>query len=156
MSFHDPLPLGMESEEESFYITLKRSVDLNELTSSLNRELPPGLFVDGCRRIFPDMRLRDKGTISYRIIAGETFEEAAIAAFSEASEWMVERTTKKGRIKKINLKDTVLSMIKTGPASLRMTLKTEQGPSVRPADVIQSVFHLPESTIRTAEIIKEK
>ena len=156
MSFHDPLPLGMESEEESFYITLKRSVDLNELTASLNRELPPGLFVAGCRRIFPDMRPQDKGTISYRIIAGETFEEAAIAAFSEASEWMVERTTKKGRKKKINLKDFVLSMIKTGPASLRMTLKTEQGLSVRPADVIQSVFHLPESTIRTAEIIKEK
>jgi len=156
MSFHNPLPLGMESEEESFYITLRESVDCEQMILKINRQLPEGLFVTGCRKISAGLRPKPSDTADYRVTASEEFEDSKISAFNDASEWMLVRTSKKGRKKQINLKEAVLSLQKVSPLKLKMRLKEAEGLSVRPADVIQSVFSLSDKAIRCAEIIKEK
>ena len=84
------------------------------------------------------------------------FEEQKITAFNDASEWMVIRTTKKGRKKQIDLKEIVLKLKQLSPETLKMQLKMTEGTSVKPADVIQSIFQLADTTIRCAEFIKEK
>ncbi len=156
MSFHNPLPLGMESESESFYVSLKNSESSQALAAALNRELPDGLQVTGCRKISPGARPQEANILHYRVRTAGELGDARLKMFEAASDWMVERISKKGRKKKINLKEVVLRLTKTGPAALRMTLKAAEGGSVRPADVIQSVFNLSENAVKRAEIIKEK
>jgi len=157
MSFHNPLPVGMESEEESFYITLRESADCEEIVSSLNNQLPEGLFVTGCCTIAANKRPKLSKTSDYRVtVFEEKFEDQKIAAFNEAPEWVVVRTTKKGRKKQIDLKEMVLNLKLLSPEKLNMQLKIADGLSVRPTDVIQSIFQFSDETMRYAEIIKEK
>jgi radical SAM-linked protein len=157
MSFHDPLPVGMESEEESFYITLRESVDCEEIILSVNAQLPEGLFVTDCRDILANKRPELSDTAAYRMtVFDEVFEDQKITAFNEASEWMVVRTTKKGRKKQVDLKEIVLRLALLNSQTLKMQLKIVEGTSVKPADVIQSIFQLSDTSIRSAEFIKEK
>jgi hypothetical protein len=69
---------------------------------------------------------------------------------------MVVRTTKKGRKKQIDLKEIVLNLELLNRQTLKVQLKMIEGTSVKPADVIQSIFQLSGTTIRCAEFIKEK
>ncbi|MDA3898146.1 MAG: TIGR03960 family B12-binding radical SAM protein [Desulfobacteraceae bacterium] len=157
MSFHNPLPVGMESEEESFYIALRQSVDCDEIISSVNRQLPEGLFVTDCRNIASNKRPEPFETADYRMtIFDEVFADQKITAFNDASEWLVVRTTKKGRKKQIDLKEIVLNLALLRPETLQMQLKIVEGSSVKPADVIQSIFQLSDTTIRCSEFIKGK
>ena len=156
MSFYNPLPVGMESEEESFYITLRESVDCEQMILKMNCQLPAGLFVTGCRKISAGLRPKPSDTADYRVTASEEFEDSKISAFNDASEWMLVRTSKKGRKKQLNLKESVVSLQKLSPFKLKMKLKVAEGLSIRPADIIQSVFKLSDKAILCAEIIKEK
>ena len=157
MSFHNPLSVGMESEEESFYITLRESADCEAIVSSMNRQLPEGLFVTGCIGIPANQRPKLSEVADYRVtITKAEFEDQKITAFNDASQWFVVRTTKKGRKKQIDLKEIVLSLKRLSPVTLKMQLKIVEGKSVRPADVIQSIFQFLDTTIRCAEFMKEK
>ncbi len=157
MSFHNPLPVGMESEEESFYITLREPADCEEIILSVNDQLPEGLFVTDCRNILANKRPEPSDTAEYRMtVSDEIFEDQKITAFNEASDWMVVRTTKKGRKKQIDLKEIVLNLELLNRQTLKMQLKIVEGTSVKPADVIQSIFQLSDTSIRSAEFIKEK
>jgi hypothetical protein len=70
--------------------------------------------------------------------------------------WSLERTSKKGKKQEINLRDVVVILERRSQEDLRLRLKTVEGLSVRPADVIQSIFQFSELTMLQAEIIKEK
>ena len=49
VAFSDPLPLGIESLREHFYMTVAGNPDTQDLTDRLNAQLPPGLSVLDCR-----------------------------------------------------------------------------------------------------------
>jgi radical SAM family uncharacterized protein/radical SAM-linked protein len=156
MSFHNPLPVGMESEEESFYMSLRESADCEETVLSMNNQLPEGLLVTGCRKISDNKRPKLSETADYSItVTEEEFEDQKITAFHDASEWVVVRTTKKGCKKQIDLKEIVLNLKRLSPVKLKMRLKMVEGTSVRPADVIQSIFQFSNATILCAEFIKK-
>jgi len=157
MSFHNPLSVGMESEEESFYITLRESADCEGIVSSMNRQLPEGLFVTGCIRIPANQRPKLSEVADYRVTITETeFEDQKITVFNDALQWNVVRTTKKGRKKQIDLKEIVLNLKRLSPVKLKMQLKVLEGMSVRPADVIQSIFQISDKVLLQSEIIKQK
>ncbi len=157
MSFHNPLSVGMESEEESFYITLRESATCGEIISSLNRQLPEGLFITACRVIPANKRPKIEKTATYRVtIFDDVFDDQKITAFHNAPEWTLIRETKKGLKKQINLKEIVRNLESSGPAKLEMCLNATQELSVRPADVIRSIFGFSDTTILRAEFIKEK
>lgn len=157
MSFHNPLSVGMESEEESFYITLREPADCEEIVSSMNNQLPEGFLVTGCIKIFANERPKLSETADYRVtVIEEEFEDQKITAFDDALQWNVVRTTKKGRKKQIDLKEIVLNLNRLSPVKLKMQLKVVEGMSVRPADVIRSIFQISDEVLLQAEIIKEK
>ncbi|MCD6586768.1 MAG: TIGR03960 family B12-binding radical SAM protein [Desulfobacteraceae bacterium] len=157
MSFHNPLSVGIESEEESFYITLREPAACEEIVSSVNSQLPEGLLIFDCINIPVNKRPKLSEIADYRVTVTEAeFEDQKITAFNEASQWFVVRTTKKGRKKQIDLKENVLSLKRLSPVKLKMQLKVVEGMSVRPADVIRSIFQISDDGLRQAEIIKEK
>jgi hypothetical protein len=57
-------------------------------------------------------------------------------------------------LKKINLKDMVVNIELTGSKNLEMSLRSEPGKTVRPADVLRHVFDLAEELIKKARIVK--
>jgi radical SAM family uncharacterized protein/radical SAM-linked protein len=157
MSFHNPLPVGMESEEESFLLSLREPTDCKELIVSVNRQLPAGLLVTDCRKISANKRPEPSKTAAYRMtVFDEVFENQKLEAFNDAVEWMVSRTTKKGRKKQIDLKEIVLNLELLHPETLKMQLKIVEGTSIKPVDVIQSIFQFSDTAIRGAEFIKKK
>ena len=48
VSFDNPLPTGVESEDERMVLTVPRDVAANALQEGLNAELPEGLRVHAC------------------------------------------------------------------------------------------------------------
>jgi hypothetical protein len=48
----------------------------------------------------------------------------------------------------------VFNITLLAPNTLKMTLKTEPGNTVRPFEVLEKIFGLPEVEIRQAEIVK--
>jgi radical SAM family uncharacterized protein/radical SAM-linked protein len=157
MSFHNPLPVGMQSEAESFYITFSQSAACEQIIVSLNRQLPEGLVVTGCRKVADFKHPDIPQTEDFRVhLEGQELDAKRITAFLNAETWPLARTSKKGKKQEINLKDVVIRLDRRTPVDLWMRLNSVDGLSVRPADVLQSVFQFSELMILKAEIIKEK
>ena len=72
----------------------------------------------------------------------------------DSSEVLFTRSNRKGKLKKINLKDMVVNIDLSDSKFLEMTLRSEPGKTVRPADVLRHVFDLSDQEIKKARIVK--
>jgi hypothetical protein len=63
-------------------------------------------------------------------------------------------TSRKGKLKKIDLKDIVENSEFVNSRQLKFTLRSEPGKSVRPFDVLRHIFNLSEAQVKQATIIK--
>jgi radical SAM family uncharacterized protein/radical SAM-linked protein len=155
ISFDDPLPIGMESLEEGCYLTVP--VDVNPLTvcSRLNEHLPEGLSLHGCEPASFKRPGKRSGTVAYRVKTIENcFSEKKIEAYLGKKDFFCTRTNRKGRLKKINLKDMVAQIERIAGNELNLALKIENGTTLRPEEVVREVFSLPEEAIKQARVVK--
>lgn len=156
VSFDDPLPIGIESEKESLYLTVPEFIEPKKIVEDLNRHLPEGLSITGfC--VDAITRTHNKfSPESYDITLRENaFKQEDVEAFKGENEVVIHRNDKKGRGKAIDLKAIVLGIELIDSKTLRMILGSEQGKTVRPLEVMRTVFNLPEEAIKTARIIKK-
>jgi len=157
ISFHDPLPVGVESEEESFFMTLRSVTAPESIIADLNIQLPGGLSITRCRQtdVHAGPELAD--TSSFMVsVSGAEFSHEQLQTFHDAIDWPYQKTSKKGRDRQINLKDAVAGLEWLGPARIRIMLKNIQEFSVRPGELIRSIFGFSDEVILRAEILKEK
>jgi len=159
ISFEDPLPLGMESLNECFYLTVPVDIKPQRIITDLNDQLPKGIFVHDCRLApSPSSQKKDRQEFKkavYRVTLKEgVFEEEKLEDFTKRAEFTFTRTNRKGRLKKIDLKETVLKIDLLVPHGLEMILRMEPGKTVRPFEVIKRIFDLPEETIKRADVVK--
>lgn len=154
ISFDDPLPLGMESLCEFFYLTVPMSVRPGEFVTRLNAHLPEELKTTECHlapgkagRIIPS-------AITYRVAMDGGFEEAPLEAFRNASEHTFTRTNKKGKVRTIDLKEVVSRIERFDDGALEMELKVAPGKSVRPQVVVRHIFSLPEEGVKGVAVVK--
>ena len=63
-------------------------------------------------------------------------------------------TDRKGKLKKINLKDIVVLIELFDSRNLALTLRSEPGKNVRPSEVLRHIFNLSEAQVRQATILK--
>lgn len=157
ISFHDPLPVGMESEHEIFYIRLSQPTDCRDLVPRLNHQLPSGISIHHCR-ILPQGQ-RPKFVIpeiaDYRVrIEGFHFNTDIIAKFHQAPEWPFQRTSHKGVTRKFNLKDAVVCLRRVAADTLEIRMRKVEGKTLRPDDILRALFKCAEDQIRGAVIIK--
>jgi radical SAM family uncharacterized protein/radical SAM-linked protein len=157
MSFHNPLPVGMESEGEICYIILSENADCRDMITQLNSQLPTGVFVHDCRILPPGQRPKFiiPEIAAYRVtIEGSTFNPDIIEKFHQSEKWQFDRTSHKGDIRTFNLKDVVADMDRIADNILELRLRTTDGKILRPDDILRAVFQFPEDQIRRAIIIK--
>lgn len=157
ISFRDPLPVGMESLKESFYITVTQSLDPKQVLFDLNRQLPEGLEVFGCAPAPPRSQRHGDSRITYVVsLKNGRFDPEAIQRFTEQEHWPLELRPRKKKPRKIDLREAVTDLIPVDDRSFRITILKRSGATIRPSEVLRSVFQADEDTIRGARITKEE
>jgi radical SAM-linked protein len=155
ISFDDPLPIGIESHQEHFTLAVADFVKPNAVLGGLNAHLPEGLHIHDCRLAPLKSRAQPAKSSVYQIaIPGYDFDEEKLASFINSSEVILTLTNRKGKLKKIDLKDMVVNIELSDSKHLQTTLKSEPGKTVRPAEVLRHVFGLGEEEIKMARIVK--
>ena len=82
------------------------------------------------------------------------FDVHVLKAFSESKDFFISRLNRKGKLIKINLKDIVLRMELISSSRVKMVLKSEPGKTVRPFEVVTTVFNLPEDIVKRSDVVK--
>jgi radical SAM family uncharacterized protein/radical SAM-linked protein len=155
ISFEDPLPIGLEGLNEIFYLSVHGSVKPGIVVEKLNRHLPEGLRILTSQpvRKKPSYKMFEPANYTITIKNG-CFNEENINDFFNQPEVIFTRLNRKGKSKRIDLKEMIFHLTLLAPNSLKMTLKTEPGKTVRPFEVLAKIFGLSEEAIRQAEIVK--
>jgi radical SAM-linked protein len=126
VSFDDPLPIGLESENEKFSLTVPFDINPQDIVEGLNAHLPQGLRVqrDDSAAIWSDRKTPKTST--YRVTFEEgNFDRNTLTAFARASDFTIEIEDRKGKLKKLDLKDMVLDIDLIDSRHLQMVLRSE-------------------------------
>ncbi len=155
ISFEDPLPIGLESLKENFYLFVPGHVTTQAVLEGLNKQLPDGLRVIDCQVASAKID-RNAPTLKTYLVTKKdgSFDEDQIKTFEKSSRVIVEYPRRKGVKKKIDLKEMVLTLTLLAPDRLQVTLRSEPGKTVRPFEVIEKIFNLSREKIKQAKIIK--
>lgn len=155
VSFESALPVGIESLEEHFTVQVPVRVSRETFVGRVNQELPEGLTITGCNPGEPCLPGAAGKLVHYTATLKEgLFSEARLQAFLEKEAWPFIKTNRKGRAKTIDLKSLVKRLALLAPEKAEIILEEKPGKSVRPTDVLASIFNLSEETLKLATIIK--
>jgi radical SAM-linked protein len=155
LSFEDPLPMGLESRNENFYVDLPVDFVTDRIVEKLNRQLPEGLDITGCRPAKTHNRNKGNRRTTYTASLKEgRFEKKELDDFYLQDRCVLEKVNRKGNKKSIDLKKVVLKLELISPQLLQLELRDMPAQSVRPNEVIQKIFSLTEDQIKMARIIK--
>ena len=155
ISFKDPLPVGLESLKEIFYLSVHGSVEPSGVVEKLNRHLPEGLRILNCHPVRKNPSSDIFEPANYQItLKNGCFNKEKLNDFLNRTEFVSTRFNRKGKSKTIDLKEMVFDLTLTVPNTIKMTLKTEPGNTIRPFEVLEKIFGLPEEEIRQAKMVK--
>jgi radical SAM-linked protein len=158
VSFQDPLPIGMESEEETFYISVEPGVKPGAFTQTLNALLPTGLVIHDCKAA-PSAKEKRKQAplVPYEVILKDgCFVSGDLEKFVHAKDHVFQRQNRKGSVEEIDLKSLVDDIQLTGNDTLDLVLNNNSRQTVRPLEVIQHIFNLPMAQLRRARVKKRR
>jgi radical SAM family uncharacterized protein/radical SAM-linked protein len=157
ISFDDPLPLGIESEQERFILSVPSSVNPTTVTRLLNSHLPDGLVINSCQFLTAGFKRQVPGVNAYRVTLPDgNFNEENLMSFQNSSEVTISLSNRKGKLKKINLKDMVINIELLDSKQLQVSLSAETGKTLRPAHILGPIFNINENQIKQARVVKLK
>lgn len=153
VAFTDPIPLGFESAEENYYMTVTGPVDPLALPDQLNPLLPRGLRVTACFPAPPRSRRMPPETIRWEVRKpGGAFDPERLVIFQNTESLVLKKTSKKGKTKIIDLVTHVRRLKMPAPGRLCMEIRSR--PTLRPTEVVSLVFGEPEESIREMRVVK--
>jgi len=156
ISFSAPLPVGMESLEESFQISIYPGAEPGEIINGLNRNLPGGLTIKNCFPASKGSGNREPKTVSTydAWFNRPVFTAEELAGFMNADASVISRPTRKGGLKKIDLKDIILKIEMVTEKKLVLQVVEEPGKTVRPAEIIKHIFNITGGDLRQVRVMK--
>ena len=155
ISFEDPLPIGLESLSELLYITVPENIKPESLINNLNKHLPEGLKIFDCKAFTTSKKSSEIKKTLYRVLLkNNNFNKKELDKFINSQSFFFTTKNKKGKPKKIDLKETIINIVLKSQSELEITISLEPGKSVRPNKIISSIFSLSENEIMQAQIIK--
>ncbi|MBW2430564.1 MAG: TIGR03960 family B12-binding radical SAM protein [Deltaproteobacteria bacterium] len=157
ISFDDPLPIGVESEQERFRMTVPGCINPATVTHQLNSHLPAGLVIVSCQFVALPAKSKAPSVSAYRVILRDgEFNENNVVTFKNSSDFAICLSNRKGKLKKINLKDMVVGIKLLDSKRLELTLAAQTGKTIRPAHILRHIFNLEEEQIKKAGVLKLK
>ncbi|MCP3898704.1 MAG: TIGR03960 family B12-binding radical SAM protein [Desulfobacteraceae bacterium] len=156
LSFDNPIPVGMESEQEFFILFVDSALQKDQIKSKLNLSLPPGIFITDISLF--SKKDQDFGDISrYKIVFNDyKITQEDIDNFMALSEWPVEAFNKKGKKIIIDLRQVVEAVELFNQVGIEMVLKKYKEKTVRPSEILLKCFKVSKETVQTARIVKLK
>jgi len=137
------------------YIELPEGFQIQKIMKSVNENLPAGLSIHDCLPLPAKPHRNTSTTAEYFIQLKEnTFDEKDVKRFLTCSDFVFIRRNRKGKEKRIDLKEMVINIELLAPSELKMSLKSESGKTVRPKEILEHVFKLSTETIKQAKIVK--
>ncbi|WP_035235490.1 TIGR03960 family B12-binding radical SAM protein [Desulfobacter vibrioformis] len=156
MSFATALPLGMESEAERLYIYFEKGLKPGRIISALNAQLPRGIQITECT-LFRKTPQNPTPRATYQIsFARPCIHQPELDRFLDLPEFMVEDLSKKGKIRKTDLRRALSSVRLISPICLEMTLTSYNERIVRPSEVLARGFGVDDTVVKDARIKKLK
>jgi len=157
VSFEDPLAIGIESESENMFITVSHLIKREEVVTKLNKQLPEGLEILECIEASSKAKINRLNGYAYRVnIKDFDFDERDIKNFKNEEKVVVERLSKKRKINKINLKNVVSKISLISKKEIEFILKPDNGKTVRPNQVLKTIFNLTDEQNKQARVVKIK
>ncbi|MDY0221759.1 MAG: TIGR03960 family B12-binding radical SAM protein [Desulfobacterium sp.] len=159
LSFDDPLPIGMESQEEFFTITAATLTSPRQIVTGLNRVLPETISITGCSPLAALRNSRQKGeeTTRYSItLNGSSMDQREIDDFMALSEFQVEKRSFKGKTRTTDLRKVVRRIDFLDSSRIEMVLVKDDDRTIRPAEILTTALGLSERAVQTAKILKLK
>ncbi len=157
LSFSDTIPMGMQSEEERMWIGLTEAMAPQELVSRLQRQMPAGLAVVGCRAQAGKKRPDRSDPVPYRVeLIDGFFRQNDLDWFRDQQQVPIARKSKKSAGAAVDLKKAVVDLRLLNAREALMTLGLDRHLMVRPAHIMHTVFKLTDHQIRTAIVTKRK
>ena len=154
LSFDNALPVGMESEEEILFIYLEKNMAINTIIDNLNKTLPEGICITGCKP-FNRLKRKNTDTSSYIIKFSDLcLEKERVAAFLSLPEFIVQDLSKKQKIRSTDLRKAVKNISFIDLQTIEMVLQKYNERNVRPTEILTKYFKLDENLIKKARIKK--
>ncbi len=177
-AFGQPLSLGIESLQEEMVLQLESPEPANQVMDRLNRELPQGIKITACLQSASKLKITTANTVTFicalrGIGVKETME--TVKQFSESEEFWWERTNKKGKKRRLDLKkvveirqmknddrlspeikswmDRIGKELSTDFSTIVLTIHIDRG-HIAPYPALQTIFALTEQEARLCRIIK--
>ena len=155
LSFDNPLPVGMESEAEKMRITVGPGVGCNQIVEGLNRHLPQGLQVVDCGMAATGERTAHAVADSYQIkLLHAEIDGRMINKFMQSDQWPYERQKSKGRSEVFDLKACIQTMRIENAATLYLVIRRLHQHTIRPTDVLRSVFQFDAEALKSIRVLK--
>lgn len=155
ISFDDPLPIGMESENESIYLTVPGNIKPMEIIHNLNQQLPAGITIHNCTLVSGKSNKKADQQKQYLIsLQTGAFNKKEIDLFLNLTELIITKQNRKGKERKIDLKKSVSEIEILESKKLKLTLKSGEGKTVRPLEVIKNIFSISKQDLDFASITK--
>lgn len=156
ISFEDPLPVGLESLDERFYLHVERGFPIGAIARCLNACLPEGMQVISCRDFAGRPHKQPKVPAVYRIASAQpVFDTRKLEDFNAAAQRHVSRTSHKGKVVRLDVKKHVVACRVLAPTLLELVLRTDQERMLRPAEALAAIFALAPDTLRSLRITKQ-
>jgi radical SAM-linked protein len=148
----------MESEAETFHISVAPGIAPGALKRALNAQLPSGLAIQNCKAIPHAKRMgKPSARVEYQVVLKDgVFEAAHLEEFKRAKNFVFSRQTRKGAVEEIDLKNIVDDLRLRDPATLVMVLNNQSQKVVRPLEVIKQISHLSGELLLQARVTKKR
>ncbi len=155
IAFQDPLPVGMESRTEFCFLTVTHDISIAQAVHHVNLQLPEGIVLLDGKPAPPKSRRKPTTTVEYDIRLNDPlFQPDSLRVFQESEQFQYVKTNAKGKVRTIDLKKAVVSIGIETPNVLKLTLTSEQGGMIRPAEAIREIFGLSDESLKQARIVK--
>lgn len=155
LNFLDALPVGMESYKEFLVIIVSGNLTPDDNLYCLNSNLPEGLQVSNICDMAPGTDKVEAFISTYSVVSNkEIFNQKQMDSCVEKPEWIISKTSRKGKIREINLRPSVLELERVSPSELRVTLRTSPGHVVRPRDVVTYLFEIFPEDLKSLQVTK--
>ncbi len=155
ISFHEALPVGIESRQEEFYLNVETAPDCDGVVLSINRQLPEGLSLLDCCRV--PMKTGPGAELDHYYHIYRTdgdFDDSALNRFFAAESWIIQRRSRTHQVFEMDLKAVVSDIRSLSPGHLFVHLVPAAGRRLRPGETVQSIFGLPSDAVRCLRIVK--
>lgn len=155
LSFNDPLPIGLESLCEHFFLYLPEGYDLSDVPQKINKGLPDGLEI--IKASISDEKLKVLCLEEKCRIEMETpcFSANKIDEFISAGSMPFHKVSKKGKVRELDLKNLVRKLELLSDKEAEITMRVAQGEAVRPYDALCKIFGIDQEKAVCTRIIKK-